>query len=77
MHQSNRTINVSELEDIELDGVDISDYPDLCDAFVSFARWKDTGVELTDEELERIDGGEVSEMALQAVSEGDYNGCYD
>ena len=76
MHQSNRTIQLSELTDIELDGIDLSDYPDMCDAHVSYARWKDTGIELTDEELERIDDGEVGELARQEVAEGDHDYNY-
>lgn len=38
--------------DVEIEGVDMSDWPDFCDAYVSYARWADTGVELTDEELD-------------------------
>ena len=41
----------SKLDDIEIEGVDPSDYPDFCDAFISSATWKDTGEDLTDDEL--------------------------
>lgn len=44
--------------DYEIDGVDMSDYPDLCDAHISRAWWRDTtGVkmrELTEEELDKL-----------------------
>jgi len=37
---------------IELDGVDTSDYPDFCDAFICYAEYK--GVEMTEEELNEL-----------------------
>lgn len=40
--------------DIEVEDIDPRDYPDFCDAYVSSARWEDTGVELTDEELNKL-----------------------
>ena len=44
--------NINQLDDIYLDGVDIKDYPDFCDAYVESASFK--GVELTDEQLEEL-----------------------
>lgn len=41
-----------EIVDLEIEDIDTSDAPDFCDAYVSFAVWKDTGKALTDEELE-------------------------
>ena len=40
------------LENIEIDGIDMSDYPDFCDAFLLAASYK--GRELTEEELEYV-----------------------
>tara|TARA_B100000768_G_scaffold46573_1_gene45399 strand:- start:639 stop:830 length:192 start_codon:yes stop_codon:yes gene_type:complete len=37
---------------IELDGIDTADYPDFCDAFISYAEYK--GKEMTDEQLEQL-----------------------
>lgn len=38
--------------DLEVEDVDTRDAPDFCDAYVSYAVWKDTGVALTNEEIE-------------------------
>ena len=47
-------VNNREVCDIEIEGIDTKDYPDFCDAFISVAYWKDTGEELTEEELEEL-----------------------
>lgn len=41
------------LDDVEIDGIDRSDYPDLCDAYISSACFKD-GTPLNDDELDYI-----------------------
>jgi hypothetical protein len=46
-----REINVKLLQDVQVDGIDTRDYPDFCDAFIAYASWKDTGEDLTEEEL--------------------------
>jgi hypothetical protein len=38
---------------IQIDGVDTKDYPDFCDAYVSYAEYED-GTKLTDEECEGL-----------------------
>jgi hypothetical protein len=48
------TLNGREVVDIEIDGVDLNDYPDLCDAYFSYARFDDDGSELTDAELDEL-----------------------
>ena len=45
----NRTIVDIEVEDVEL-----SDYPDFCDAWIGAARWEDTGEPLSEFELEEL-----------------------
>ena len=40
------------ITDIDIEGIDMRDYPDFCDAFLVGATYK--GRELTDEELKRI-----------------------
>jgi hypothetical protein len=40
--------------DIEVEDVHTWDAPDFCDAFISSARWEDTGEFLSDEELEQL-----------------------
>ena len=46
-------MDYSKIEDIEFDGIDYSDYPDFCDAFICSAYW-DNGQELTEDELDQI-----------------------
>jgi hypothetical protein len=61
-------ISVIELEDISITGIDLDDYPDFCDAYIYSARWKLTGLELTEDELQRIDPNEDYELiALKAI----------
>jgi hypothetical protein len=45
------TLPELDLRSIELDGVDFRDYPDFCDAFISYAETKG-GTPLTSEQLE-------------------------
>ena len=40
------------IDDIEIDGIDMRDYPDFCDAFLVGASYK--GRELTEDELEYV-----------------------
>ena len=40
---------------IEIDNIDMRDYPDFSDAYPVYAEFVD-GTELTDEELEKLDG---------------------
>ena len=47
-------MNLKNIVDVEIEGIDHSDYPDFCDAFIASASWKDTGVELTDDEIEEL-----------------------
>ena len=47
-------IDINKVEDSTVDGVDMYDYPDFCDAYADHAVWKDTGKELTDEELDAL-----------------------
>jgi hypothetical protein len=42
-----------DYDTIEIDGIDTSDYPDFCDAYISYAEYTD-GTPLTDEELEKM-----------------------
>lgn len=62
-------INMELVDDIQVDGVDTRDYPDFCDAYICSASWSHTGEELTDEELEQLQGenGElVHELATES-----------
>jgi len=45
-------MDYSKVDNIEVDGVDPKDYPDFCDAFISYADYN--GVEMTDAELDLL-----------------------
>jgi hypothetical protein len=49
---------------IEVDGIDEKDYPDFCDAFISYAEWSD-GAELSDVELDSLN--EDSDFVYETV----------
>jgi hypothetical protein len=53
--------------DIEVDGIDWADAPDFCDAYISSARWEDTGEELTEDELEALPGEFIYEQVEKAI----------
>ncbi len=58
-------IRLAELSDIEVDGIDLRDYPDLVDAFIVSAVWKATGIDLTDDELENIDPDDAYQLIAE------------
>ncbi|MBT5759294.1 MAG: hypothetical protein HOI55_06520 [Candidatus Marinimicrobia bacterium] len=58
-------IDTSQVEDIEIDGINPRDYPDFCDAFILEASYK--GREMTDEELEALN--EDSDFVYEQVME--------
>jgi len=53
------------IEDVELGGIDFGDYPDFCDAYISGAVWKNSGIELTESELDEIN--ENRELVYEQV----------
>ena len=61
-------LNGRKVVDVEIDGVDPTDYPDFCDAYFTYAVYEDTGEELTDTELEELNDSYpevVNEMAYE------------
>jgi hypothetical protein len=57
------------LSSLEVDGVDINDYPDFCDAYFCYAEYTN-GIELTDDELEQLTdqyGDVVHELAYDSI----------
>ena len=57
---------------IELDGIDMDDYPDFVDAFIGAANFED-GTPLTDEELNQLNdemADEIHDLAYQSLFEG-------
>ena len=62
--------NGRKVVDLEFDGIDFTDYPDFCDAYVASARWEDTGEELTDLELENLNdqcGDKVYDLVTASI----------
>jgi hypothetical protein len=49
-----QAIKSTELANIEIEGINMSDAPDFVDAYVSYAEWADTGVALSEQELEAL-----------------------
>lgn len=45
-------LDLNEIDNIEVDGIDTADYPDFCDAYISNADYK--GVEMTEEEIDHL-----------------------
>ena len=45
-------MDYSKISNLEVDGIDYADYPDFCDAFISYAEYD--GVEMTDKELDEL-----------------------
>lgn len=62
-------LNNRSVIDLDIDGIDMRDYPDFCDAFIVGAAWEDTGESLTDEELEELndDHDLVYELVLERI----------
>ena len=47
-------MDIRKLINVEVDGIDTKDYPDFCDAYISYAEWMDSGTALTEEELDEL-----------------------
>lgn len=62
--QDNMKLNLNKIDSIEVEGIDTRDYPDFCDAFISYAEID--GRELTDEELDYINDN-CPDMVYDAV----------
>ena len=45
-------VDFSKISSVEIDGIDMRDYPDFCDAFMTYAEYD--GKEMTDEMIEYI-----------------------
>jgi len=63
-------IDIRQIEDLEVDGVDTRDYPDFCDAFFYHAIWIETGKPLTEEELIELSETHqelLNEMAYESL----------
>ena len=50
--QTLEKLDYSKISNVQLDGIDYSDYPDFCDAYITDA-WYD-GAPMTDEQIEQV-----------------------
>ena len=58
-------LNYDKIDDVVVENIDQSDYPDFCDAYIASAKYEDENGnyrELTEEELEGLDNGWVLEQ---------------
>tara|TARA_R110000744_G_C18898757_1_gene508963 strand:+ start:35 stop:319 length:285 start_codon:yes stop_codon:yes gene_type:complete len=65
------TFKLTQLTDLEVDGVDMADYPDFCDAFITsgcVTTWDDECRDLTEDELDYIND-ECPEVAQELAHE--------
>lgn len=61
-------LDFDKVGDIEIDGVDIHDYPDFCDAFIQSATY--AGREMTEKEIELLEGSgfvNINELAHESI----------
>jgi hypothetical protein len=59
----NKKFDYKKIDNIQIEGIDYSDYPDFCDAFISGADYN--GVPMTDEEIDELN--EDSDFAYECV----------
>ena len=58
-------LDYAKIADVEIDGIDCSDYPDFCDAYISNASYD--GRDMTDEELDILN--DDSDFVYESVIE--------
>ena len=62
-------LDYGKIDDVVIENIDHSDYPDFCDAYVASAMYDDGGNyrELTPDELESLDNGWVLEQVYDWI----------
>ena len=60
-------MDCSKITNVEVEDIDTDDYPDFCDAYISYAEYK--GKEMTEDQLEELnhDGDFVYQSTLSQV----------
>lgn len=60
-------LDYSKIDDVQLDGIDTSDYPDFCDAYIFSASYD--GRDMTESELDILndDGGYVYQKVIDQL----------
>jgi len=65
-------LNGKTVKNLEVDGVELDDYPDFCDAFFSYAEYEN-GTPLNDDELEQLGeqfGDILNQLAHEKFADG-------
>lgn len=57
--------NLTLIDDVDIDGIDMRDYPDFCDAFIGSASYN--GKEMTEDQLD-----ELNEQIINDSGSGDW-----
>ena len=52
---------------LEFEDVEIKDYPNFSNAFISYAQWASTGLALTEWELEQFEAGDFWDEMYQSI----------
>ena len=65
MKQLDLEEEANKLENVEIDGIDFTDYPDFTDAYIVYA--ERNGVPLTEDELDAIDPDTVYHYVIQSI----------
>lgn len=60
-----RKIDESKLENIQVDGINMFDYPDFVDAYISYAEYD--GTPLTEDELNNLSPAFIYEQVVNKV----------
>lgn len=63
-------MDFSNIKNVSVEGIDPRDYPDLVDAFITYAEWEN-GKPLTDEELDELN--DDSDLRYDYVAEAFIN----
>jgi hypothetical protein len=61
----NTQLDYSKIDNIEVDGIDMNDYPDFCDAYILGADYD--GVPMTEEQIELLN--EDYDFVRQAIDD--------
>jgi hypothetical protein len=72
MDEVQHLLDARTVIDHEVDGMDLTDWPDFSDAFYCFARWEDTDIPLTDDELEWLTREDSTNGILGDIARENY-----
>ena len=59
-------MNTSNIKNVVIANIDMEDYPDFVDAYVESAEWADTGLTLTDRQIDQLNEYETEFVQEEA-----------